>query len=214
MIEPKDIDADVIRGTVYGVQRWSDTHVGSSGGGGYVGTHGGHVSAAQVHSDVVQRQSFFMKCEDGKDRQMNIESVSVADGHQLTIGWIGSIKEDLVTYVYIRNETTRQTDLRKFPVLKYPTQGVATFWLSVVSIFVLPVLFAKLLPRLEIAWPLGLLCGVCLTVVKWSSWMKLKTNTTEAAIDLAVEKLNAKGLDIECVNDGKLVRDTIRMTAA
>ena len=47
-------------------QIWTETHIHSSGGGGYVHPeHGSHVSAPTIHSNVIERERYFVKFNDG-----------------------------------------------------------------------------------------------------------------------------------------------------
>lgn len=69
-IASKNASITLIRGKVIAARRWSDTHVSSSGGGGYVDAKmGGHVQAAQVHSDVVQHMEIFIRTSDAEEEQ-------------------------------------------------------------------------------------------------------------------------------------------------
>jgi hypothetical protein len=52
----KELTFSCITGVVQGGQeKRSETHVSSSGGGGYVGKHGGHVGAPEVRSTVTTK---------------------------------------------------------------------------------------------------------------------------------------------------------------
>lgn len=86
-------------GTVVGVQAWSETHVQgtSSGGGGYVGPQGGHVSAPKVSisSSVSDKLHLFVQEEDGSefDVRLTDAGVGVREGHQLTFIYGGTDAE-------------------------------------------------------------------------------------------------------------------------
>ncbi len=86
--KPSEIYVFSHTGQVKGAQRWSDTHVSSSGGGGWVGPHGGRVEAAQVHSNVVQRGKFFL-CEDNGAEHEIHSLFGVRDGQRVIAAWGG-----------------------------------------------------------------------------------------------------------------------------
>lgn len=86
--KPSEIYVFTRTGEVRGAQRWSDTHVSSSGGGGWVGPQGGRVDAAQVHSNVVQRGKFFL-CEDNGTEHEIHSLFGVRDGQRVIAAWGG-----------------------------------------------------------------------------------------------------------------------------
>lgn len=88
--KPSEIYVFTHTGVVRGAQRWSDTHVSSSGGGGWVGPHGGRVAAAQVHSNVVQRGKFFL-CEDNGTEHEIHSLFGVRDGQRVIAAWGGDV---------------------------------------------------------------------------------------------------------------------------
>lgn len=59
-------------GTVY-----SETRVSSSGGGGYVGKHGGHVAAPTVTSHVTHHREFFLQ-DEGQEKAFHLQDVKFA----------------------------------------------------------------------------------------------------------------------------------------
>lgn len=65
--------------------KWSETHVSSSGGGGYVHPqHGGHVSAPQVSSTVLERSSYFVKTDNGREIELR-DHVAARKGHVINL---------------------------------------------------------------------------------------------------------------------------------
>lgn len=88
--KPSEIHVFTKTGEVRGAQRWSDTHVSSSGGGGWVGPQGGRVAAAQVHSNVVQRGKFFL-CQDNGTEQEIHSLFGVRDGQRVIAAWGGDV---------------------------------------------------------------------------------------------------------------------------
>jgi hypothetical protein len=71
-------------GIVESVKDWSETHISSSGGGGYLSEGTGHVSAPTVTSRSVHRQVFFVKYEDGTQKEFDTTLIGVAVGHKVT----------------------------------------------------------------------------------------------------------------------------------
>jgi hypothetical protein len=66
------------QGTVFSIRRWSDTHVWSSGGGGYVDPKiGGRVESAQISSEVVQKAEVFIKDDQGVQHALELTDVGV-----------------------------------------------------------------------------------------------------------------------------------------
>ena len=62
-------------------QIWAETHIYSSGGGGYVHPeHGGHVSAPTISSDIIERERYFVKFNDGSEMELR-DAVSTRKGH-------------------------------------------------------------------------------------------------------------------------------------
>ncbi|MFN4095206.1 MAG: hypothetical protein ACK4GG_00360 [Sphingomonas sp.] len=86
--KPSEIYVFSHTGEVKGTQRWSDTHVSSSGGGGWVGPHGGRVESAQVHSNVVQRGKFFLREDSGAEHEIH-SLFGVRDGQRVIAAWGG-----------------------------------------------------------------------------------------------------------------------------
>ncbi len=88
--KPSEIHIFTKTGEVRGAQRWSDTHVSSSGGGGWVGPHGGRVESAQVHSNVVQRGKFFLCQDNGSEHEIH-SLFGVRDGQRVIAAWGGDV---------------------------------------------------------------------------------------------------------------------------
>ena len=66
-----------ITGVVLGSDKYSETHVSSSGGGGYVGPHGGHVTAPTVRSSTVTNHEFWIKTEDGAEEDIKFRCIDI-----------------------------------------------------------------------------------------------------------------------------------------
>lgn len=83
----KEIEFWSVTGEILGQNKYSETHVSSSGGGGYVGKHGGHVSAPQVHSTTVTNHEFWIKKEDGSEKSVQLagHDIPLREGQKITL---------------------------------------------------------------------------------------------------------------------------------
>ena len=66
-----------VSGVVADDQHSNSTRVYSSGGGGFVGPNGGHVSAPEVHSETTTRQSVWITDGASKDHQISLRNMSI-----------------------------------------------------------------------------------------------------------------------------------------
>jgi len=76
-----------ITGEVLSQNKFSETHVSSSGGGGYVGKSGGHVSAPTVRSSTSINQEFWIKTDDGKEKSVQLydQDIPIREGQKITL---------------------------------------------------------------------------------------------------------------------------------
>ena len=83
----KNVEFWQVTGEVLGSNKYSETHVSSSGGGGYVGQHGGHVSAPTIHSSTVTNHEFWIKTEDGLEKPIKLRGIDVPlrPGQKITL---------------------------------------------------------------------------------------------------------------------------------
>lgn len=97
-------------GVVAGAQTWASTEISSSGGGGYVGSAGGYVSAPKVTSTTTEHKQVFVRVADGAEIPLRLDDVDFAarEGHEVTLlkAVIGRSDGKLIA---IRNHTTRQS---------------------------------------------------------------------------------------------------------
>lgn len=68
----KEIEFHEVTGEVLGQNKFSETHVSSSGGGGYVGKTGGYVGAANISSEAVTNHEFWIKKDDGTEESVQL----------------------------------------------------------------------------------------------------------------------------------------------
>lgn len=83
----KEIEFWSVTGEIMAQNKYSETHVSSSGGGGYVGTHGGHISAPSVHSTTVTNHEFWIKTEDGSEESVQLagRDIPLREGQKITL---------------------------------------------------------------------------------------------------------------------------------
>ena len=130
--------AKAFSGVVTKVYYWSDTHVSSHGGGGYVDPKfGGHVKAAQVSSSVTQKCKIFVRNASGAEEDFDVGSYDMAfnEGHEVMFVW-GSIWGAQKGNVhYIHNATTRRQlnvgDFKDLELLKTADQSDYNGWVMI-----------------------------------------------------------------------------------
>lgn len=83
---PDILSVSARSGIVHGSKTWASTQVHSSGGGGYVGRHGGYVQPARVASTNTKHDTFFLVEDDGKEFEVELANIpfNVRDGHHVT----------------------------------------------------------------------------------------------------------------------------------
>lgn len=83
----KKIDFWKVTGEVLGSDKYSETHITSSGGGGYVGQNGGHVSAPTINSSTVTNHEFWIKTEDGLEKAIKLRGsdIPLRPGQKITL---------------------------------------------------------------------------------------------------------------------------------
>lgn len=83
----KTVEFTALIGEVVGSEKLSETHVSSSGGGGYVGKHGGHVSPAQIRSTSVINHEFWVRTDAGVERDVKLKGrdIPLRTGQRITL---------------------------------------------------------------------------------------------------------------------------------
>jgi hypothetical protein len=111
----KDIEFWCVTGEVLGSNKYSETYVSSSGGGGYVGgyvgPHGGnvsgHVSSPTIHSSTVTNHEFWIKTEDGLEKDIKLVDIDIPlrAGQKITLILAGRKGEDNAWYSILVNHS-------------------------------------------------------------------------------------------------------------
>ncbi|MFU1569509.1 hypothetical protein [Aeromonas veronii] len=83
----KEIEFWSVTGEIMAQNKYSETHVSSSGGGGYIGAHGGHIRAPSVHSTTVTNHEFWIKTEDGSEESVQLAGcdIPLREGQKITL---------------------------------------------------------------------------------------------------------------------------------
>lgn len=78
---------DVLLGRVAAEKKWAETHVWGSGGGGYVGKHGGHLNSVRIGSTVDLNQEIWLDLPDGSPHCLQVTNMNVQalEGHPLSV---------------------------------------------------------------------------------------------------------------------------------
>lgn len=99
-----------ITGEILGTQKYSETHVSSSGGGGYVNQGNGYISAPTVHSRVVTQHEFWLKTEDGQEVAIKLSGfdIPLREGQKITIISAGNAGENSGWYSVLVNHNAGQ----------------------------------------------------------------------------------------------------------
>ena len=99
-----------VTGEVLGQNKYSKTHVSSSGGGGYVGKGGGHVSAPKVHSTTVTHHEFWIKEEDGSEKSVKLSGhdIPLREGQKITLISAGIKGKDSGFYSVLVNHNAKK----------------------------------------------------------------------------------------------------------
>jgi hypothetical protein len=92
----------------YQFNAWASTQVRSSGGGGYVGASGGHVSAPVVTTSTQHHMRTSFWINDGQnDTNVVLDSdFAVTNGHRVRLIWGGANGSKDGQYLFLRNVTT------------------------------------------------------------------------------------------------------------
>jgi hypothetical protein len=97
-------------GEVLSTNKISETHVSSSGGGGYVDPqYGGQVAAAQVSSTVTINHEFWIKEEDGNERAVQLYGdIPLKVGQKVTLILCTLLGEEKGYYVVLYNHNAKK----------------------------------------------------------------------------------------------------------
>ena len=127
-------------------QIWTETHISSSGGGGYVHPeHGGHVSAPTISSNIIERQRYFVKYSNGNESELR-DVISARKGHKIWVIFGGFPEQDkylIATYnPAIRKYLLENLRYKKYLYWTYlQPWWLKPFLLILSTTYVIPVIF-------------------------------------------------------------------------
>lgn len=109
--DDKEFEFAKLTGEVFSNNKFSETHVSSSGGGGHVDPqYGGHVAAAQVSSTVTTVHEFWIKDDKGEEHPVNLRGhdIPLALGQKITLISSGLVGAPQHHYVLIYNHNAKK----------------------------------------------------------------------------------------------------------
>ena len=76
-----------VTGTVISTKKYGETHVSSSGGGGYVHQGSGSISAPTIHSHTQTKHEFWIKTPEGKEEpvQLSGHDIPLKEGQKISL---------------------------------------------------------------------------------------------------------------------------------
>jgi F0F1-type ATP synthase assembly protein I len=101
-----------VRGQIIGSKVWTETHVSSSGGGGYLHNGTGQVHAPTVTSTIIEKGETWVKTKNGKDVCVPLKIPGI-EGHDVVTFW-GNLKEispKTGPYLYWKNFSAKKHSL-------------------------------------------------------------------------------------------------------
>ncbi|MDI1299549.1 hypothetical protein [Methylotenera sp.] len=162
----KKIEFSKQTGEVFSNHKFSETHVSSSGGGGYVDAqYGGNVAAASVHSTVTTVHEFWIKDEAGKQHAINLrgKDIPLAVGQKVTLVLAGFVGKDRYYASLFNHDAERHWQIlggaELINLLFFPEQSVMKFLIKAciaIAIYILMLNFTS--GYVTVAIHIGLIC--------------------------------------------------------
>ncbi|VVP59735.1 hypothetical protein PS850_06123 [Pseudomonas fluorescens] len=83
----KAVEFSKVTGEVLSQNKYSETRVSSSGGGGYIGKQGGHVQAPKIQTTIIKKQEFWIKKADGTEESVKLTGydIPLREGQFITL---------------------------------------------------------------------------------------------------------------------------------
>lgn len=175
----------IVEGEVanYNKQIWAESRSEGTGGGGYIGPQGGHVSAPSIHTTVTQRQQidFWIRENDGAESQFSFTdfNFSVANGQRLRFAWGANMSHERGEYLFAHNFATNQIyafksekwddwcsreKLVAYPKIDNTSAGCITVLLAI-SIYFIGYTFDSLI-GLNNTWAAIFIVAFCLSIAR------------------------------------------------
>ncbi len=139
----KKVEFSAVTGEVSGTRKLAETHVSSSGGGGYISQGSGFVSAPTITSKVVVKQEFFLKENGGKQVPIQLSGMDIPlmDGQKVTMisagpgkngPWTHLVNHDAGLYWNLGNTYAIARGLVRKPLFSFLI-GVA-IWIVIANV--------------------------------------------------------------------------------
>jgi hypothetical protein len=179
-----------ITGVVLGNEKYNETHISSSGGGGYVSQYGGHVRAPQISSTTTTNQEIWIKTEDGSEKSIKLKGydIPMRPGHKITVISAGNKGADSHWYTVIVNHSTDKHSLLNNAtalnnLLKIEQATGKSLLLAVLMFFSMLILSAVIYPKFlstdasqQIIWGIPIGFFVYRVIVKINNVSDLRRN--------------------------------------
>ena len=104
-------------GVVVHADRRFETHVSSSGGGGYIGPSGGYLAEPQIRSTTTDHQTIFLRGSDGSEQSFDLQDwdLAVRPGSRMVVVWGARDGRSNGPFMGVRNLDTGETRLTDIP---------------------------------------------------------------------------------------------------
>lgn len=95
-------------GEVIGQQKWSETEVHSSGGGGHVGPQGGSISTPTITSTSKTKQEFWIREDDGRESSIELtdSAFTAMEGQRIWLAVGGNKNSKSTSYLFAYNSAS------------------------------------------------------------------------------------------------------------
>jgi hypothetical protein len=138
-----------VRGKIIGSKVWTETHVSSSGGGGYLHNGTGQVHAPTVHSTIIEKGETWVKTKNGKDVCIPAKITGI-EGHDVLVLWgnLNEIDSKTGPHLYWKNFSADKHsyigvhDRRMFLSKKDSFNGSPTFFVVLIVCMVVGAIIA------------------------------------------------------------------------
>lgn len=133
-----EINFTVVTGVILDSNKYSETHISSSGGGGHVGRDGGYVDAPQIHSQVLTHHEFWVQLPDGREWPIKLVNADMPlrTGQNVTLVY-GGIGRKEGYLLMLMNHNSGQHWLFSEKELVKTAIPWSKFWISWLAIIVI-----------------------------------------------------------------------------
>lgn len=184
----KTISFSRLSGQVIDSSKHSETHVSSSGGGGYIGPNGGIITAPRVHSHTVTKHEFWLRSADGREHAIQLSNVDVPlrAGQDVSLIFATNEKSKLWKYTTLINHSA---DTQKF--ICHPSRlnselQVDCITLTTIGKGLALFAFAGIAAQVAVSLFYVVMCGVGFLVFK----KIFQTAKTTALLEVEMNRVN------------------------